>query len=296
MRNILLVVTEPEKARILFEKAERLAQGSDVRLHVIQVIHEGVADISVKAIDDSSRLKTFILESAETALEDLVEPLRAKFPNLETATLWNARRWEGVLHAAERAEADLIVKMAGADHRFGDAVRPPDDWNLLRHARVPVMLLKADAWPRSPRVLCAVDVFDDEHEALNLALLSRAEEVCDQLGGDLNIVCAFPLFEPWIGELGAAASYTDIRNSVEKEIRERIQALASRAGVKFDLLLLEEGHPALVLSRLTEEAEPALLVLGTHSREGVRGALLGNTSERILHHVDADVVTVPAPA
>jgi universal stress protein E len=128
-----------------------------------------------------------------------------------------------------------------------------------------------------------------------VALLTQASELTARLGGTLRLVCAFPLFEPWIGELGAAASYADIRASIEDEVRERIEALAGKAEVSFELLLLEEGHAAQVLARLAEEQEPALVMLGTHAREGIRGVLLGNTSERILHHVATDVVTVPSP-
>jgi len=296
VRNMLVVVSDPKDSAFLFEKVTRLAAGvSDLKLHVVQVIHEGVAELGVKAIEDSTALKSFILSSAESMLEDLVDPLRAKFPDLESATLWNARTWEGVLHAAERAEADLIVKTASRDHRLGDVVRTPDDWNLLRHASVPVMLLKEDAWPKECNVLCALDPFDDDHEALNIALLKHSSELAVQVGGDLNLVCTFPLFEPWVGELGSATNYVDIKNSIEAEIHERVAGLVASADINYQLLLIEEGHPAQALTQLTETAEPAMLVIGTHARDGVRGVLLGNTSERILHLVTTDIVTVPAP-
>ena len=126
------------------------------------MIHEGVADLNVKAIDASTSLKSFILSAAESQLEEVVEPLRVKFPDLECATLWNARSWEGILHAAERAEADLIVKTAGVEHGLSTVVRTPDDWNLLRHSPIAVMLVKESAWAADGKILCALDVFDDE--------------------------------------------------------------------------------------------------------------------------------------
>lgn len=297
MHNLLVVVSDPENTDYLFEKVERLAQGaSDLKIHVVQVIHEGVADLTSKAIEKSVDLKSFILSAAESQLDDLVEPLRVKFPDLECATLWNARTWEGILHAAQRAEADLIVKDAGAHHRLGDVVRTPDDWNLLRHAEVPVMLVKEPAWQADARVLCSLDPFDDDHKDLNNALLKQAEALAERLGVDLDLVCVYPLFEPWVGELGAAANYVEIKNSIEDEIKTRVTALTDAAGIRFNLLLLEEGHPAQALALLSESVEPALIVIGTHARDGVRGVVLGNTSERILYHVPNDVVTVPAPA
>ncbi len=294
MRNVLLAVSEASEAPVLFDKVkDLLGDAPDTVIHVVQVIHEGVAEIGTSAIEDSARLKTFILESAESALEDLVEPLKAAHPALESATLWNARRWEGILHAAERAEADLVVKGSGVHRRFGDVVRTPDDWNLLRHATAPVMLIKEAAWPRERVVLCALDPFDERHTPLCLALLRQAGAMAGLLHAELDIVCAYPLFEPWVGELGAVKSYAEIKSGDEEEIRGRVDVLAAEADVVPRYVHLEEGHAAEVLHRLADEHDPALLVLGTHARSGVAGVVLGNTSERILDVVGCDVMTVP---
>ncbi|MGD8415852.1 MAG: universal stress protein [Pseudomonadales bacterium] len=297
IRNLLVVVDDTLSLSYLMEKAQRLADGS-TNVHVVHVIYEGVADISTSAIEDSARLKTFILESAESALEDELEKWRGRIDHLESATLWNPRTWEGVLHAAADVEADLILRATGEQESLGDkvasVVRTPDEWNLLRHAEVPVMLVKVAAWPGDPVILCALDLFDDSHEDLNRSALRQASELAGVLGGDLDVVYAYPLFEPWVGELGAVKSYTEIKNAVEEEARERMAALVSAGDFSYRHLLLEEGPTAQVLARLVEESEAALLVLGTHAREGVRGVLLGNTSERILHAVDCDVVTVHA--
>lgn len=297
IRNLLVVIDDTLSLSYLMEKAQRLADES-TNVHVVHVIYEGVADISTSAIEDSARLKTFILESAESALEDELEKWRGRIGHLESATLWNPRTWEGVLHAAADVEADLVLRATGEQESLGDkvasVVRTPDEWNLLRHAEVPVMLVKVAAWPSDPVVLCALDLFDDSHENLNRSVLGQASELAGMLGGDLDVIYAYPLFEPWVGELGAVKSYTEIKNAVEEEARERMAALVSAGNLAYRHLHLEEGPTAQVLARLVEESEAALLVLGTHAREGVRGVLLGNTSERILHAVDCDVVTVHA--
>jgi len=298
IRNLLVVVDDALSVPYLMEKALRLA-GNDTQVHVVHVIYEGVADISTSAVEDSARLKSFILESAEAELEDELERWRGRFKRMESATLWNPRAWEGILHAAENAGADLILRATGEQQSVGDrvasVVRTPDEWNLLRHATVPVMLVKAAAWPKEPVVICSLDVFDDSHEALNRNVLKEARILADMLGGDLDVVYAYPLFEPWVGELGAIKSYAEIKAAVEEDARMRTGELADGAGVSYRHLHLEEGPTAPVLAALVENAEASLLVVGTHAREGVRGVLLGNTSERILHAVDCDVVTVHAP-
>lgn len=296
--NLLVVVDDALSIPYLMEKAARLA-GEETRVHVVHVIYEGVAEIGTSAIEDSARLKAFILESAETALEDELENARSRFKHLESATLWNPRAWEAVLHAAQSAQADLILRATTEQSGIGDkvasVVRTPDEWNLLRHATVPVMLVKAAAWPKEPVVVCALDVFDDNHQALNQNVLRQARQLADVMGADLDLVYSYPLFEPWVGELGAVKSYAEIKAAIEQDARVRTAEIAAAAGVSYRHLHLEEGQTAPVLANLVEDAEASLLVVGTHAREGVRGVLLGNTSERILHAVDCDVVTVHAP-
>ncbi len=296
MHNLLVALNDPQATKYLFEKVTRLADTADpLNIHVIQVVHEGVAELNSKAIDGSAELKSFILSAAESQLEEWVEPLRKRFPDLECATLWNARKWEGVLHAADRVDADLILTSAGTESGLGGIVRTPDDWNLLRHSDVPVMLVKEAAWPDEGSVICALDPFDEEHVDLNVTLLQRARGLATRLNADLNLVCAYPLFEPWVGELGAVTSYMDIKNGIEAEIREQVADLVAKAGIDYQLLLLEEGQPAQALTLLVDQAAPLAVVIGTHARKGVSGVLLGNTSERILHHLSADMMTVPAP-
>jgi universal stress protein E len=296
MHNLLVALNDPQASKYLFEKVIRLADTADpLKIHVVQVVHEGVADLNSKAIDGSAELKSFILSAAESQLEEWVEPLRARCPDLECATLWNARNWEGIIHAADRVDADLILTSAGAESGLGSVVRTPDDWNLLRHSQVPVMLVKEAAWPKTGSVLCALDPFDEGHVDLNVRLLQRASGLASRLNADLNLVCAYPLFEPWVGELGAVKSYTEIKDSIEAEIREQVAELVKKADVDYQLLLLEEGQPAQALTMLVEKAAPLAVVVGTHARKGVSAVVLGNTSERLLHHLSADMMTVPAP-
>ena len=295
--NLLVVVDDALSVPYLMEKAARLA-GDDTNVHVVHVVYEGIADLGVAAVEDSAKLKTFILQAAEAELEDEIDKARGRFKHLESATLWNPRAWEAVLHAAEKADADLILKATSEQETLGErvasVVRTPDEWNLLRHATVPVMLVKAAAWPADPVVVCSLDVFDDSHAGLNRAVLEDAGRLAVVMGAQLDLVYAYPLFEPWVGELGAVKSYAEIKAAVEEEARERVAALAAEAGIAYRHLHLEEGQTAPVLAKLIDDAEASLLVVGTHAREGVRGVLLGNTSERILHAVDCDVVTIHA--
>ena len=123
-------------------------------------------------------------------------------------------------------------------------------------------------------------------------MLKEGNALAEILGGELHVVCTYPMFEPWVGELGAITSYDDLRESIERDIIQRVDGIAAAADVKIKMLHAEEGHATHAIGAVAEETQAELLLLGTHAREGVRGLLLGNTSERILHAVATDVLTM----
>jgi universal stress protein E len=297
LNDILVVLGDDRDETVyILEKAAAVAVGSGARVHVVRVVYEGIADLSATAIDAAAALKTFILQSEETTTEDMVEAARASLPGLETATLWNPRAWEGILHAAAQTSADLIIKGASHHPRFGEIVRTPDDWNLLRRSEAPVMLVKPRAWVADPAILCALDAFDEGHDELNVALLRAAEGLSRVLHGSLHLIATYPLFERWVGELGGLRDYDALKRDVEEEIRNRVLTLTDRAGVSYQRLYADEGRPEQVIAALADELGAELVVVGTHARQGLKGLVLGNTSERLVHHLETDVVTVHAPA
>jgi nucleotide-binding universal stress UspA family protein len=53
-----------------------------------------------------------------------------------------------------------------------------------------------------------------------------------------------------------------------------------------------QGKPGQLVPELAEKLEVGLIVMGTVSRTGVAGLLIGNAAERILRQVNCSVLTV----
>ena len=291
--TILLAIDRTQDAPFLLEKAVRLASACTAKLAVVRVVFEGIAEFNAETVDRRHDLKTFIIAAAQAELDDLVVRARGQLPNITTFTLWNARTHEGILHAAEQAGADLILRGVTVDE--ARPVRSPDDWNLLRRSPRPVLLLRPDAWPAETVILAAIDPFDPAHASTSAAVLRLARTLASALGAELDIVVAYPLFEPWTGQLGYSRSLQELQRDVEGEIRSRVQVITRAAGVDYRRLVADEGTAVSVIGRLVEEARAQIVVLGTHGREGVRGIVLGNTCERVLHATHGDLCTVPMP-
>ena len=73
---------------------------------------------------------------------------------------------------------------------------------------------------------------------------------------------------------------------------ERHASLLEEADVWDDEAILLSGDPAAELNRLSEERDAALLVLGTHGRGAVAGAMLGSVSRRLARSPARPVLLV----
>ena len=64
------------------------------------------------------------------------------------------------------------------------------------------------------------------------------------------------------------------------------------AAARADHRHLGEGPARELIPRVAHEFEAALTVLGTVARQGVAGALLGNTAEAVLDRLDGDLLVL----
>jgi universal stress protein E len=291
--NILAVMQKNEEAPRLMNKLHRLADNTDCDISIIRVVYEGLADLRSKHVDVSQELKELVLTTTQKELRDAIENAGIEVKGVTSAAMWNAHTWEGVLHAAEANDADLIVKTAEADHNNPLTLRAPDDWNLLRHAKVPVLLTQPRAWLTKPTIVAAVDVYDPEHEALNARILSAANHLTHQLDGELHLVSIFPVLSKWLDEITSVQSYVALRKEIEEEIFVELADFAKEEGVQNYRPHAVEGDPVDAMRNISGLLHADLVVLGTKARTGVSGALLGNTAEKLLHALTCDVVTVP---
>lgn len=290
--RILLVVERDNDAALLLEKTRALAEATNAHLDVISVIYEGVVDLSVHDVEKNQELKTYVMQAEESWLADLVDGLVNHVKSVDTSIIWNKDEWHGIIDAATQFESDLIVKIANIEKGFDTVVHTPQDWNLLRHSETPVMLLKPSAWVKDPVIMAAIDALNEDQDELHKRVLLEADSLARILGGELHIVCAYPLVQPWMGPSTVGLDFVKIQTDIEDTIKAHVKDLVNETGVSYTYLQIEEGKAAMVLRDLVEKSNTELLVLGTVGRDGVKGLVMGNTSEMILHHTNCDVVVL----
>lgn len=253
-----------------------------------------ITDFKAKQVD-AAGLKELLIEDAQADLEDAIKA--SGYANVDYRVVWHMNQWQGVLAAADDVKADLIVKQSDAEHVRQFSFYTPDDWNLLRHALVPVLLMRPRPWPwpTKPIVIAAIDTYDFEHTALNHSILQTAQDACTRLQANLQIASVFPPLTIWLDRFQVAENYVGIRADIEDEIFNDIARLANEQHITRYRPRALEGMAAPTLAALATSEGASLLVMGTNARSGVEGFIIGNTAEKILNAMPCDVLTIPPP-
>ena len=208
---------------------------------------------------------------------------------------------EAVVRRARAIGADLVVGEAHA-HRL--AARPflqNTDWELIRHCPQPLLLLKGGRRYDAANVLVAVDPFHaaDKPASLDRALVASGQRTASALGGTLHLVHAWMPLAASLPTVASAPTPVylprDVEAGHEKQVRKAFDRLASRAGAKPAARHLVEGPVQGAIESAARRTRASIVVMGAISRRGLRRLFIGNTAERLLGHLDCDVLVVKPP-
>jgi len=220
------------------------------------------------------------------ALEDLVE--RATALGLHARVrLVHDRAWLEIIRAVQRGEADLVLvaRRSQGGSGYGSVTR-----KLMRKCPCPVWVVRAEGGSEPRTIVAATDL----STVGNLAVVLGAE-LADLFGGALHVVHAWPLplSVPMLPELDVPAQTRIDVEQQEAAARARFeQALAPLALPPTARRHLQCGAPSAVIQELVERHAADLLVMGSVSRGGIAGLLLGNTAERLLDRVHCSLLTI----
>lgn len=267
----IFAVIDPttDKQAALTSAAWIASQDSAVALHVFEAIFAKTDNV------DGDALKRAELSRHRAWVESLVEPMRAGGNDITIEVEWTSEWRDSIAPAAERAGVDLIVKAASSHSGTGRRLLKTSDWILLRNSHCPVYLVKNDSIETGAKILVALDMQreDELHNKLNDQVLEYSRALVENIpDSSLYAVTAYPNPDNFVypGDLAAKA---------------RIES--NRAHTI-------EGSPESVIPEIAGKIAASIVVIGTAAREGIKAAVIGNTVEKVLDAVDADILTVNA--
>lgn len=222
----------------------------------------------------------------EQRLADTARRVRNEIPDAVVETAFIERSIvEGLIDLS--ASFDLLVIGAHPDHRVLSALAGSLPYRVASRAQCPTVIVPADWVPTKGPVV--VGVGDDS--TANRAMLFAARDAIEA-DLELEVVHAWQMPAPTDTLVGAVVSPVELRRAH----RELLSAAMERIRAAFPAVrlrgLLQEGASGDRLASRTEHA--SLVVLGTHHRGAIAGALLGSTVRVVLSHGRAPVCVVPS--
>ena len=278
----LFVIIDPTAThQVALVKALLIAKLGDCHIHASLCIQKGLDE----AGEYSSRkdFKRRTLEEAETWLETLMQPCRVSDVPYSTEVIWNSKWVEASVRAAEKSGCDLMIKSSFHHSKARRFFSKTADYYMMEHCASPILFTdQAQEW-KSDRILACLDLEsgDPQHARLNGVIMRDARALADIVGMDLHIACAYAD--------SIDTEHLPLKSHGGEITREQLGELYD---VDPTRVILRQGNIVETLREICNETDPSIVVMGTLARRGISGKLIGNTAEKMLDIVGADVLTV----
>jgi len=198
--------------------------------------------------------------------------------------------WAALARRVAAGANDLVV--VGKRNRPGPRSRRLGSvaLRLIHVCPSPVWIAKPEPLGRHRAVLAATDLTAVGDRATEYAAFIAEIEKCE-----LHVVHAWQMpmeLQLSAGRIGDRELQRQLRE-IADDAREHVLALPPVAALGDRVTAtIRRGTPSKTILEAATRRQPDVVVLGSISRSGVAGFLVGNTAERLLHRLDASLLTV----
>lgn len=198
----------------------------------------------------------------------------------------NAGEW--ILDVAQAEGCSLIVTGVARREALGRAVLGSTVDRLVRHARVPVLVVQRRARQDYRGLLAASDWSSSSRYALQ-----AATELFPQ--ATLTVLHGFDV--PFLGMMDTRRddAIEQAGEQARAEGMEFLRQCRLPGGAGDVRLVVERGDPAQLLPQYAQQHPADLAVLGTHGRSALFDIVLGSVARRILEASPIDTLVVRDP-
>jgi nucleotide-binding universal stress UspA family protein len=142
-------------------------------------------------------------------------------------------------------------------------------------------------------ILLTTDLSETSKKAVDPALT-----LAKKFGAKIILVFVGDLFPPFLEQYYVAINFEQIRKDADERARKELAEFAEknlgRAVPVEQVVAL--GIPHMEIVNLAKERKADLIVMATHGRGFISHAMMGSTTERVLHHAPCPVLAIREPA
>lgn len=298
IKRILVAIKDPG-ARTLpaVRKAAQLAKAYGAELELFHSLSQTIMVDALQA--QAINLRDYERQQVKhtvARLETIAARLRRHRIRVSVAAEWDHPPAEAIVRHSIRRKVNLIVAERHAGRHVASWMLSYTDWELLRLAPCPVLIVKTPRPYHRPTVMAAVDPLHQHAKPVRLdaEILLTAASLKSALSGAMQVVHVCP--PPVVVTAGWVAGPVMLPGSDGQQ-----GVLQARAALEAELERLPlPAHKIAVLEGVARETIPAtarsikasIVVMGAVSRSGLKRLLIGNTAEAVLDTLPCDVLIV----
>ena len=284
MKKHVLVIADIEDDDILsLEKARDITLSMSATIEIIKFIHH---------TNDSDLTPEQHIEQAKQSLSSIIHSIFDGATEIISEVLISDNIADWVVNRCDQKSVDLVIK---AGHRSESLFHTPSDWKLIRHLSCPILIASNAKWKSKANILLALDLSTDEsnHQQLNSLILSWGELWSKVTHNQLHAVYSIPIAKALL-EFDLVNKYS-VELKKAPVAKEKMQKLLARFDISSVTSHITAGPPDRTIPHQANELISDLVIIGSVGREGVSGFLLGNTAEKVLHHLRTDCLIIKLP-
>lgn len=285
-KNILAVYGDAIGADDVFTQAVELARANQARLTLIDVLSERNATPGS-------------LEERRKRLNRLIPAINAEGVSSVSVDVLIGTPFLEIVRRVLAAGHDMVITSADGGMSLRNVYFGSTATHLMRKCPCPVWVVKPGQSGRYNSILACIDPKspDSGDNELDKKILELSTSLAKANNADLHIVHAWDVEgkdrDTLASEIRDATRELILRKH-EAQHREKVHGMLAsyeHAGTPHRLHM-PRGMPERAIVDLVDEQNVDLIVMGTLSRTGIPGLIIGNAAETVLSVVQCGVLTV----
>lgn len=269
--------------------AARLSRHREVRLEILDVVSDQPKMMSrILALPAPEDLLDLALEERREILSSRIQDLQAEGYRV-SGEVRVGRPFVEIVRAVQRSGHEVVV--IGPERQRG--AYAGTTLRVLRSAPCPVWVSQPGVVRRPRRILATIDPGADQspQAELDRRVLQLATTLASTGGAELHVLHVWNA--AGLPVASSARVWDQWQRATQSELVRRIEGLLAPYEETLDIHVhLMEGEPAEAIVVFARQSEVDLTILGTVSRTGVAGFLIGNTAEEVLQEIECAVLAV----
>jgi len=295
LNKILVIFDEKHNTQTAMLRAIELSKLTGASIHIVASAYTNLNFLNGELlVETEALLREGIQSKLNKELRTYTDSLDAGGIDISYESLWSPRPHYDIARLCKNEPFDLLIKTANKHGRFEGIFHTPLDWHLLRDCPCPVLLVSEEKWTKDGPIIAAIDAnTDDEaHIKLNHQLLETANYLSSLLGNKVIVGNACPPLPVLVDLEYTSIDPTTYIDSMHKAAENNIAIITQSYGIEKENVKVVDGIPEDEIPRLAEKLNSRLIILGTVSRSGLKGYLMGNTAEQLLHNIHCDILAL----